>query len=678
MKMTDIKFKLSLEMEDYKRNFALMADNQEELAEQIEKNKKAHSDAAKQRDDEIQGVEAAVKSLHREADRMTLTSMEKVRGLINHYAEFKQHLAAQGGAKELVSTVMPNQLDGLAGGLSRLKGSILAELPAGGLIGLMLYGAFKKEEIQAQTVTFMRMFEQAGRVGSTEMQKIGGEAVKVGLALGKGPLGLQSEYAAMAAAFAAAGVTSKEVARDSFMGPLAKVSESITTTSFRIDSMFKLAAGTAAREASTMMKNFGMDADSATELFAKMGFAANATNQNIMAFTQSVQASGAALRSQRINLSEVAEAQLKVQASVAGIAPGKTDADRSRWAGGYAEQGTQQITQSIAGMSMGMSAVLGEMMKKSGALTTNTDSSLETMFRFKEGILNDQRKPEDTTYVTSAIKTAVELAKKSAGPDEYAQRLFLMKTMGVGYEGSRGMLAIDKAASGPELDKALKDNIGHLQKALISREDETSKFQKALLEAQWGIAKIGMGVLGLILSGIMSIIETVKWAYYSWKGNTHEAGDAEAAMRFYSNKSTIGMTNVDEGIKSSGKALEGALGGFGFYKRPEHSEETNRSIQNEKNEKKRGKQDRIEAIDTAVKVWDSPIKSMLDLLGEKIDLDKEPVLRQNRKVAPDNEPIQNVGAEHASVRPGRSLTITVYEDISGDKAKRTSDDGTIS
>jgi hypothetical protein len=562
MKMAnELKYKLSLDLEDLKRDWSTLADRPREFGEQVEENRKKHEDATRQQRDEVSAVDAALKTMHKDADSMTLTTSEKVRGLINHYSEFRQSLMARGGGYELAGTLMPQQMMGMTDSISKIKGSVLSELPAGGLIGLMLLGGAKAEEMRAQTTEAMRMFSQAGHVASSEMKILGADAVALGLKLGKGPGGMMAEFGAMGSAFAAAGATIKEVSQHSFMGPLTGINESIGKTTIRIDSLYKLAAGTTAREAGMIMKNFGMDADGATEFIAKLGAAAVNTSQNVMAFTQSVMASGAALRAQRINISEVAEAQLKMQAAIANtIAPGASGADRQRWAGGYAEQGMQQITQGIAGMSMGMSAVLGEMMKRDNQMETKSSSPLEIMYRFQEGMAKDKVSGKESTFLSDAISQAVKLARQSAGPDEYAQRLFLEKTTGVGHAGSRGMLEIEKAresGSSSALDAAMKKNMGDLKSAFTDRAKETSDFQKALLEAQWGIAKIGMGLLGMVISGLASIVETIKWVYYSYLNkDPHNAQASYMMMEQYSKSSTGAQKVIGEGWSHLMKAGE--------------------------------------------------------------------------------------------------------------------------
>jgi len=564
--MPELKYVISVDFDKVKQELSTVVKHADALKESITSNKEETEDASKRAQDEMKGLEASLSALHKNADTMTLTTKDKVAGLLTYYIEWSQItrtrlVEAHGELGRVVGEFIPRQMSGVSSAVSQLRGSILGELPFGGLIGLMLLGGQRFEQIRSQSAEAVRMMQQTGHVGKEAIGELGHEAYRLGIYLGKGPGGMQNELAAAASGFAQFGAKVDELRQKSFITPmqlvdpeigdnLTIIDESIAKTSMRLDSLFKLPAGAAAMAAGQIMKNFATGIVESQDLFTKLGSAAQNTYQNVQVFTQSVMASGAVLRLQRIDLNEVAESQLKLQRAIAGtIAPGKTEKEQMRWAGGYAEQGMAQITQGIQGMSLGWSAVIGQMMKQQGQLTTTTADPLEVIFRFKEGLLKDTRKPADQEYLTNVILRSVELAQKNAPGNEYAQRMILGAQMGMDPTGpgTRALLEIAKHQKDPKaLEQALKENQEHIASAFVDRGQETSNFQRALMLAQDGIAQLGKGILGAVVSAGAAIIQAIKWVYYSWiSKDDARAKVAEMGMEHYRGVTDKAWKSVD-------------------------------------------------------------------------------------------------------------------------------------
>jgi len=517
--------------------------------------------------DSFKGVSAAAKDMSKEIKSSSEEQEKELKSLSQKYDQWVADLKKKGGLTGAVGEAMPQQITGIQTGVQQFKQSILSELPFGGLIGLMLLGGKREQEVFAAGAQATRMFEQAGSVARSQMQMVGNDIRRIGIMLGKGPTGLAGEFGAAAAAFAQGGVDIKEVLEQKFDAPIKGSRGTLLETSVALDSLFKQAAGTAARQMTTMVREFNLSAKESANIVAAIGLAARDSGTSVQSFTESVIRSATALRTQRVDITEVAQAQLKFQEILERGMP----ATRAEFRAGYAERAIGQVTQGLANMNVGLTAVLGERISRGmGAPVTG----LQAYYLMREGLGGKgQLSEEEQGYFAKSLKELGALAAEG-GRTKEEQRFFLEK-MGFGFEGAKAIQSMHE-----ELGKVGGDQVKsqaivakhqeELRDAFKDRAQEQTDLMKALIKIQNGIARIGLGLLEAMVSGFQIIYHAIQLAVMKFKGGSEQEQEVQSRMLAQAIKSaekatstTIGgFRETIEGVKFGGKSLFSAGGAF--------------------------------------------------------------------------------------------------------------------
>jgi len=504
--------------------------------------------------DEIGEVSDAIKDLQRVQETAGDTMVQSINKAVDAYSKWRAELVKQGGLSAMVGETLPQETMGMKSALTSFKSSMMAEVPFGGLIGLMLLGGKRPEEVRSASTQAMRIFQQTGDVGSAELTKISGTVKELGIRFGMGPAGMFGEFQQAGARFAAIGMEIGDVLYKHVGIPIEGVGDSVIETSIALDSMFKQAAGTAAGQMSTLVRDFNREAAQSAREIAVIGLAARDTGSSVQAFTTSVMQSAAALKTQRVDVMEVVDAQIRFQQVAKDIGFGK------QASAAYAERAVSQITQGLAGMSVGMSAVIGE------RISGGKISGLDAYYAMKEGFGGKGQNDEEKGIFASSIAEIAKMARENGRTDK-EQRYFIEKMLpGISYEGSRAIQQVGtEVAGGVDIKDSLKNHAKELSGAILNREAETDKFQKSLLEIQNGVAMIGSGLLKAVISGFQSMYYSIRWLGAILKGDEKEQLVAEIAMSKVAKASTDAFKSIIDGFKTIKKGMgtgAGALGQF--------------------------------------------------------------------------------------------------------------------
>jgi len=569
--MPELKYTISIEAEQLKRDLAIIAKYPTEFGDAQDEAKEKSVDAYKRITREVSGVDAALKAMHRDADTMAISTREKVEGLVKYYGEWAQItrtklVEAHGEMGRVAGEFIPQQTMGMSSAIRSFKSSMLSEIPFGGLIGLMVLGGKRDEDIRAASTSAMRIFTQVGEVGRGELTGLKDKVYDLSTSLGMGPEGLFAELGASAGAFSSFGVQAGEALQKMKLGETGVVEQTIMAT-MRLDSFFKLAAGTSARAAGDMVRNFGLGVVDATKTVAAMAITAQDAGVNVQSFLQSVASSSSVLRTQRVDIGEVAAAQLKLKAAIEGtIAANMKDPEAKRaFATGYAEQAVGQVTRAVAGLSVGMSAVLAERITERGGMPGGPVSGLQAYYAFKEGFGGAGQSDKDKGLFAESVTELANMAKENSETVE-DQKFFLEKVAGVGPEGARGILAMaEDIAGGLDVDTALKNNQDKFKTAFDLRAEETSKFQIDMQKIQKAIAELGSGILGAVINGFKSLGWSITWAVQSILtamkigGSAYERDKAAVMIDIIGKRSDKAWNKMGASMWELGEAV----GGFG-------------------------------------------------------------------------------------------------------------------
>ena len=495
--MPDVIYKLVLETDKFKEQWAQVRASAKDFADVITKTQDEIDGVDKQFKDALSGIETAYDSLKKEAENSSMGVVQSIKMMVTEYDKFRSIMIQQGGLAGAAGEMMPRQISGIQTAASSFKSTMLAELPFGGLIGLMLLGGKRDEEIRAASTQAMRVFQESGTVVSGQLQSISEDAYNLGVRLGKGPTGMFGEFQASASAFARAGMDIGDVINKKVAMPFDGVKNNVINAAIEIDSLFKLGAGTSAAAMASMVKDFNVDAAESARIVASIGFAARDSGTSVTAFMNSVMSSSSALRTQRVDITEVANAQAKLSVSM------KEQLGLSKEGGAdYAGRAVGQMAQGLAGMSVGLTAVLGERISARTNLAGGQVTGLQSYYAMKEGFAGKGQNTEESGMFQESINEIGKMAME-AGSSFEEQRFFIEKIMpGVSTEGSRAILDIAKETKeGKPLQQAMKDHQKELGSAFKDQAAEQSNLMRAMMKIQQGIAEIGAGLLGTTVLG---------------------------------------------------------------------------------------------------------------------------------------------------------------------------------
>jgi len=563
--MADIKANIDFDVSDLRDSLSDIHGGIEDLVNLLSSSHTKFVRNVNEQADAMKGISDAAQSIGKELETEQQKWSSQIREIGKNWKQTVEEMRREGGIKGLVGEALPTEITGAQSSIQKFKSSVLSELPFGGLIGLMVLGGKKDEVTKAMGAEVSRVFQETGEVGTRYMNEIGKSVRSIGVALGTGPESMKGEFLSAAKAFAQGGVEIEDVMKNKFEVPIRESRGTILETSVALDSLFKQGAGTAARQMTDMIKDFNMSASESARTVAALGLQARDSGTSVSAFMGSVMQSSQALRTQRVDITEVAEAQLKFQKILKEQGgPAMTQ----QFAAGYAERAIGQVTQGLANMGTGLTAVLGERITARGGLGGGAVGGLEAYYAMREGFQGEGQGAGEQGIFVESIKELVSLTREMGGTKE-EQRFFLEK-QGFGFEGSKAILDLaDQIESVGDDEKAISkviaDNQESLNKAFVNREKETSDFQKALLKIQEGIAQLGAGLLSATISGLQTLVELGRliWAYISGKSD-EEKGFIMQEMERGANAATMATDRIMSGVgtifKGVGMGVDTTLG----------------------------------------------------------------------------------------------------------------------
>lgn len=562
----EIRADLDLDISDLKEALEDMTESIDDLSEVLVSGHQDFMRKSAEKAESMKGLGDAAQNMEKEFETAQKGIISRIANIGEEWTNTVDEMRKAGGTKGIVGETLPRQLGGVQDTFKTFKQSMLSELPFGGIFGLMVLGGKRDEEVRAMGAKVSRLFQETGQVGRKEMQRVGNTVRQLGVELGKGPMGLAGEFEATASVFARGGIQIEEVLQDDILGPIEKSRGSILETTIALDSLFKLGAGTSARMMVDMSRNFNVGIEESQKLMASLGLQAREAGVSVSGFMQSVMRSSQVLRTQRVDITEVAEAQLKMKEIMEETGMERPMAAR------YAEEAVGQLTQGLAGMSTGLTSVLGERITARGGLGERQVTGLESYYAMREGFAGEGQEPGEQGIFTQSIRELISLTQEMGGT-EHEQRYFLEK-QGFGIEGSRAIMEMSEriedmkemGADEKDINKAIEEHQGELKNAFVNREQETSDFQKALLKIQDGIAQIGAGLLSATVSGLQNLVEIGRliWNYISG-GPEEERDFILKEMERNAKRSTQAVDKIMEGVNQTFRGLEeGTATAIGF------------------------------------------------------------------------------------------------------------------
>lgn len=405
--------------------------------------------------------------------------------------------------------------DAFVGDLGRAAGNIMSLFTPtvggiGGFVGLLLYGVMKDQEWKAQANRFQQIFEESirgvgGKIEATDRSaaaRLSGVAKDLELRFAA----TRGEIESVAHTFATAGIAPGEIA-----GKLANAvgaeQRDLFGLTLSLERHFELAGGSVAKQATDLMRDYGMNVQETADQITTLNFAGAKSGIGIANFTNSVLQATSGVRMLGINVDDVAALTLKLQAQYERLGLGK------HFAGASAMQGIQQALSGIASFGVGEHVMLAERLGMGKGLEAGQRLLTQLM---QEGGASPELLARTVTELRS-------WAMEMAHGDPTKARFILEQKLG--FQGAKAVMDIgDKLAGGLTLDKMTTAQKKQLADAFKTEEQKTGEFQRATTDILTGMAEIGMALFNVVTAGIADIIIGLKFFSAMLSGDLEAAG----------------------------------------------------------------------------------------------------------------------------------------------------------
>jgi methyl-accepting chemotaxis protein len=276
------------------------------------------------------------------------------------------------------------------------------------------------------------------------------------------------------------------------------VKDTALTAFLAIDKFLEVPGGTSAKKAIQSMANYGKSFEEATESVMKLVSAGRESGIGIQQFMKNIESTSESLAKMGFDIDTVVDLAVNLQNHFEEMGVPK------QYAGRQAVLGLQQLAGGMAKMSDGWRMLIAERM----GYGTGIKGRQKFMESWSRVIRGNQREEQ-----LKMIKDMTEIALEASDNDESRAKYVLEKSVGLGFEGANAAMEITKFIKDGNMTKAAEklDETKELFKDSIETEKQKAN-QFQLLFNEWlkGMAKVGQGLLGMVMDSLAVIVAYVR------------------------------------------------------------------------------------------------------------------------------------------------------------------------
>jgi len=411
----------------------------------------------------------------------------------------KKEGAAAAAARGIAGAATSNVVDNA----KKMLTSQVSTMGPGGIIGFLLEGTYRSAEYAAVGHRAAQVYDKVGGAADGFASRM----TSLQRGLEKSGVLQPGDMQAVSAAFADLGQTAATAStKIADFGMMYKnkdgVNEMVAGTdrldmaTIALDKHMELAAGTTATWAGTLARDFNMSMESSVEKLSKYGMAAQKAGLNMATFMQQSMEAASSLRMLNANLEGVFEKQLSFHQSM------KDKGFSNQFAGEYAAHGIKSAATGLGGMSMGMSAVIGEKVGKYG-------SGLDAWYKMKSPLA---RGKDDQQDIGKMFKIMGDELRGISG-NRSEQVAAGMSLYGMDVAGVEALLDANNKiqADGSTSKEVLKE----MNKAMRTEPQKTNDILLKLQQINEAFSKASVHLLALVINGLKTIFEVGRATWYS-------------------------------------------------------------------------------------------------------------------------------------------------------------------
>jgi murein DD-endopeptidase MepM/ murein hydrolase activator NlpD len=396
----------------------------------------------------------------------------------------------------------------------------------GGLVGIMAYGVMDSQRVKAEAGELTNILVTA--FDGTVKKLVNSATSKMSAmqeVLQKFYGVSRKEYQASADALIKGGNAIEDISRTADAS-LGMVGKDYTMFALGVDKMFEVAGGTTSKRMVEYMQQYGGSLKDAKEYAQDLMFTGVKSGIGWENFVKSVESTSQALQTMGFRVEDVIKVsdKLRIQYEKMGVP--------KQLAGRYAAKSMGEMAAGLANMADSWKLILSEKL--------GFGSGISGYLKFQDS-LTRVMKGGDSKELERTIVSITDVVIKMFEGDRDKARFALQKELGFGQEGARSAMMINEAVKKGDFTSAAKEVASlkkELAKSIETEAEKTSKFQLAMNEWMKGIAKIGNGMLGLILVFIAQAVAFFRSVPAFFNAIAH--GDEKELTRLSDNIRDIG------------------------------------------------------------------------------------------------------------------------------------------
>ncbi len=400
------------------------------------------------------------------------------------------------------SNVITGKVGGVGRAFSALQAELFKQLPAGGLIGMLMLGFDKKETWRAEGEEALQSVERLGASTRAEAAKLG-EVMRNTGTYGSFIAASAKDYQAALGAFAEAGIDGMRALQTEVHNTMAGPNGigSVLSATINLDKQWGLATGTMAKAVGALTAQ-GTDLSEAVNIVDKFGQRARAAGADVQAFVSNLTQMSSSLRLQRIDMDAAAKSFDVFRNLATGAGLDKAGANQ------VGMDLMNKLGSSINGMQTDLKAYIGNriLAQLTGLDPDNNNLNLKGLYGMNTGF-KDQMNGRPIDLTTRVLEQLLTLGDIDKLPKEERMYGYMNKIPGVtGPEAA--LLANLQLNSRGQLDMSnMNPDEKSSYEAVAQRLMAQQKpIEKLLAEAQDLIARIGSAMLITLIRGFDAMV----------------------------------------------------------------------------------------------------------------------------------------------------------------------------
>jgi len=483
-------------------------------------------------------------------------ALEETADIVNKKSEewFKTQKESLSALGKQFSQGFVTGTDGAGGAISAASSvlsNITSKFPVQGVVGMMLFGKMREEEIRSNVEKIAQMTEQAGSRGINAVRGLQGQL----RALENEIPGISEAFAGTISSLSSVGFTGEEMMQKTG-NSIKGVRDSVVSLGTALDRTFEQAAGTAGKFAASLAVDTNGSLRETMNIVRDMGLAVRDTGLSFQQMQGAIMQVTGAMRLQLNSQEESLAVLEQIQDAQAGFEAQGMSAQR---AGQLATAGVSGAAQALTGISEGLKAVMGQRMSGGDA------QGLDAIMQFETGFRGGDLEGE---FFQTSMEEVLKMSSEISGGERSAQYKVLKDMFGMNAEQAQAMLAIQRSTEeGGDIQKAAEEHMDQLNNAFRNEALKTNTFTRLMNNLIDAVAKIGAGLADILVNGFELLGAYLQY-FTDWISGVDISSEGyNTAFKEYTddafNNLKGGAYQIAEGVtqitKTAGRAMDFAF-----------------------------------------------------------------------------------------------------------------------